>query len=103
MTNLNNILDGVNLYVDFINENPNLKLHLKYLIEVINQIKDNVDQNIILNKIGRDFSFELIINVRKDVQGELFSDILNMKNNNEKVSEISISLRSLENILSSIH
>ena len=99
MENLNNILEGVDLYENFINENANIKPHLKNLIEVINNIKDKVNGKIKLSKIGKDFSFRLIIRVLKDKQSELFSNILNMKNINENISETNISLESLENIL----
>ena len=55
-----------------------------------------------LNEVGDDFSFELTIRVSKEKQGEVFYNVLNMKNSNDTISEISINMQSLENILTSI-
>ena len=101
--NLNNNLLGFNFYINFINENPNINPHLKNLAEFINLIKDKINGIVKLNKIGKDFSFELVVHVIKEKQSELFSEILNMKNVNDKISETSISIESLENILTGIH
>ena len=46
-----------------------------------------------------DYSFELSVHVNPLRQGELFAKILNMKNENNTISEVSISIQSLENIL----
>ena len=43
--------------------------------------------------------FELKIHVKKDKQGLLFSQILNMKSTNEFISEININMEPLENVL----
>ena len=58
MGNLNNNLIGFNVYINFINENPLIRPHLKKLVEVINLIKDKISGMIILNKIA--LIFELI-------------------------------------------
>ena len=49
--------------------------------------------------IGQDNSFELVLHVNHEKQGSLFSEILSMKNKDETISEISINMESLENIL----
>ena len=55
-------------------------------------------------EIRKDLSFELILNIIQEKKDILFSDILNIKNNDKNISEITeiiISMESLENILSS--
>ena len=47
----------------------------------------------------KDFSFIIQAGVKKERQKVLFSQIFNLKNNNPKVSEVSINLESLGNIL----
>ena len=103
MNSLNYTLEEINLYINFINENPNIEPHLKNLVEFINKIKDKVEGAIKLRKIGRDFSFDLMVHINKSKQTELFSEILNMKNVDEKISETNISIESLENILTGIY
>ncbi len=68
------------------------------LIGVVDYIKDNI-YKIELKDVGKDYSFELEIGISKEKQGEVFTQILTMKNNNHDVSEISINTDSLENIL----
>ena len=65
---------------------------------VLNTIRDKC-QTIQLDEIRNDYSFELSVHVDPQQQGELFSTILNMKNLNKSISEISINIQSLENIL----
>ena len=61
-------------------------------------IKDKCSE-IVLQKINKDFSFEFNIQVIKEKQNDLFIQILDMKNTNKLLSEINISMESLENIL----
>ena len=72
-----------------------------YIIElekVINIIKDKCSL-IIFQRLNKDLSFEFNIKVLKEKQSELFIHVLEMKNVNNLISEISISMESLENIL----
>ena len=71
------------------------------LYDILKLIKDKCD-NITIIEIGKDLSFELKIHVKKDKQGYLFNQILNMKIVIDIISEISINMESLENILTSI-
>ena len=71
------------------------------LYDILKLIKDKCD-NITVIEIGKDLSFELKIHVKKDKQGYLFNQILNMKIVIDIISEISINMESLENILTSI-
>ena len=61
-------------------------------------IKDKCSE-IVLLKINKDFSFEFNVHVIKEKQNDLFIQILDMKNTNKLLSEINISMESLENIL----
>ncbi len=51
----------------------------------------------------RDFSFELIIQIINEKKKDLFCEILNMKNTDETIDELIISMQSLENILTSLN
>jgi ABC-type multidrug transport system ATPase subunit len=58
--------------------------------------------NIKLNEVGNDYSFRLTLYIKKESQSQLFSDILNMKNENNLISETNIKIEPLENILTSL-
>ena len=81
-----------------IKDNKDFLPYLKELLNVVDSIKDKCSK-IDLKSINKDFSFEFNIDVIKENQSELFTQILDMKNTNELISEISISMESLENIL----
>ena len=70
------------------------------LYKALSYIRDKCSQ-IVFNEIGDDFSFELTVKINKENQGEVFYKVLNMKNVNDTISEISINMQSLENILTS--
>ena len=76
----------------------NLSFYVDELYNVLNLINEKCDK-IAIREIGKDYSFELNILVKQDLQGILFSQILNMKKTNHLISEISINMESLENIL----
>ena len=59
-------------------------------------------KKISLYLIGRDYSFELVIEVINEMKKELFSELLNLKNIDKTVDELTITMQSLENILTSI-
>lgn len=48
-------------------------------------------------------SFELGLEIIKEKQKDLFIEILNLKNINKQISELSITMESLENILTSLN
>ena len=79
---------------------PNIKNYLIMLYSSLGLIK-NECENIILNEIGDDFSFELTIKIKHEHQGDAFYKILTLKNIIVDISEISINMKSLENILTS--
>ena len=98
---LNSNINGINNFSDLINSNKELQIHVKELEKVIDLIKDKCTE-IVLQKINKDFSFEFNIHVKKENQSELFIQILDMKNSNKLLSEINISMESLENILTKL-
>ena len=96
--NLSTIINNFSQYYQYLNNNENLYPYIIELEKVINNIKDKCS-NIVFQKLNKDFSFEFNINVLKEKQSDLFIQVLEMKNTNNLISEISISMESLENIL----
>ena len=99
--NSSTLIEGMNRYSNYIINNPHFEPYLRHLNIVVQKIKDKIEK-ISLSLIGRDFSFELIITIIKERQKELFTEILNMKNTDKKIAEMSIAMQSLENILTSL-
>ena len=97
---INTLIEGFGQYSQYILNNPRMDMYLRPLIEVIKKIKTYTSK-ILLNEIGKDFSFELTISIIQDKKKELFTSILTMKNTNNNISEMIISMESLENILTS--
>jgi ABC-type multidrug transport system ATPase subunit len=96
------LIDGISMYSNYFMTNPRFEPYLRNLNEVVQKIKDKT-QKISISLIGKDFSFELILSIIKERQKELFIDILTMKNNDKVISEMSIAMQSLENILTSLN
>ena len=94
-------IKGFNNFYDFIKKNFGIKSYLDELVNLIESIKDKIS-DITLQKINKDYSFDFNIHVLKEKQSELFIQILDMKNVNKLLSEISISMESLENILTKL-
>lgn len=97
---LGGIVDNYQFVNQVISQVPASKGYFVLLNNAISIIRDKCSQ-IILNEIGEDFSFELTVKISKENQGEVFYKVLNMKNMNDTISEISINMQSLENILTS--
>ena len=94
-------IKGLNNFYGFIKNNTSIKPYLDELVNVIESIKDK-SSDITLQKINKDYSFDFNIHILKEKQTALFIQILDMKNVNELLSEISISMESLENILTKL-
>ena len=97
---ISRLVIGFNNYSIYIYNNPALEPHIRALIDVINRIKDNT-KSIILFEIGKDLSFKLIVKANPEKKQTLFTEVLSMKNNDNRISEMIISMESLENILTS--
>ena len=104
LSNLKELAFGVDAFESEILENKNVVIenYLVNLIEILNQIKDKT-KKIEINDIRKDMSFELGIEIIKERQKDLFVQVLNLKNVNIKISELSITMQSLENILTSLN
>ena len=85
-----------------INNNSYMKPHLSALLSFVQKIGDNLKQ-ITLYLIGVDNSFELVILLKEEKKKELFCQILNMKNEDKTIDELTISMEPLENILTSLN
>ena len=96
------LIEGLNAYSNFILSNPDVEPYLRQLIIVVQKIRDKT-QRISLSLFGKDLSFELVISIIKERQKDLFVEVLNMKNTDKTISEMSIAMQSLENILTSLH
>ena len=95
------LIFGFANYSRYIMNNPGLEPYIRALIEVIRRINTNT-KRITLVEIGKDLSFELILNINQNKKQTLFTEVLNMKNTDNKISEMIISMESLENILTSL-
>ena len=91
---------GFTRYSSYLLSNQMLEPYIRALIECISKI-NKYTKRITLIEIGKDLSFELIINVKDQEKQFLFTEVLNMKNTDNKISEMIISMESLENILTS--
>ena len=96
--NLSKMITEFNTYYNNVIKMENIKPYIIELEKVINSIKDKCKE-IYLQKINKDFSFEFNIKIIKESQADLFIQLLEMKNTNNLLSEISISMESLENVL----
>ena len=96
--NLSKMITEFNTYYNNVIKMENIKPYIIELEKVINSIKDKCKE-IYLQKINKDFSFEFNIKIIKESQADLFIQLLEMKNINNLLSEISISMESLENVL----
>ena len=106
--NNNEILDNLSLIIkDFdnfttiIDYNPQLMPYLRELLSLVLSLKDNCSE-IKIKNINNDFSFDFTIQISKENQNKLFTQIFKMKNENKLLSQIDISTESLENILTKI-
>ena len=91
-------IEGSDFIMSVIDKYQNLGFYVDALYNILSLISDKC-LKIAVTEIGKDFSFELKIHVKKDKQGLLFSQILNMKLTNDLIAEISINMESLENVL----
>ena len=96
------MIEGLEAYSQQILNNSGIEPYLRALINIVKKIKDKT-QRICINFIGKDLSFELVINIIKEKQKELFTEVLNMKNTDKSIGEMSIAMQSLENILTSLN
>ena len=97
---ISGLIEGFSNYSNYIMNNPSLEPHIRALITSVNKIK-SYTKRIILAQIRKDLSFELILDIIKEKKYILLSDILNLKNTDNNISEINISMETLDNILSS--
>ena len=95
---ISNLVQDFNKYSKYIKSNPIITLYIRELAKIIREMKPNTSKLRLL-EMEKDFSFELQIGVLKEKQKDLFSQIFNLKNKNSQISEISINLESLGNIL----
>ena len=97
-----NVIERFDKIGNYILKHKNLAPHLIALMDLVIKIKDKINK-VSLYQICKDQSFELVIQIIKDKKKDLFCQILNMKNNDEVIEELTISMQSLENILTALN
>ena len=104
LNNLKELVFGVDEFESVIFENKSVYVenYLIGLVKILKGIKDKT-KKIVINDIRQDMSFELGLEIIKEKQKDLFIEILNLKNINKQISELSITMQSLENILTSLN
>ena len=83
------------------NDINKLRFYIDELYNVLDLINDKCDK-ISIREVCKDYSFELNIHVKKEQQGQLFNQILNIKTTNDLINEININMEPLENILTKL-
>ena len=81
-------IKGINI-LNQINNNSDIRFYYDYLYDVIENIVDKCD-NISIQEMRNDYSFILIIEIKEKKQGELFNQLLNIKQYNDWINEIYI-------------
>ena len=101
---LKEITFGLDAFENIILENKNVFVdnYLSGLVKILQRIKDKT-KKISINDIRQDMSFELGLEIITEKQKDLFVEILNLKNINKQISELSITMQPLENILTSLN
>lgn len=100
---INDLSNSIKLfcfYSDFFMNNPELEPQLEELYSIINKIKEDIN-NIELNVVGKDNSYEFHFEIHKEHQYILYSQLIEIKNKSSNISEIYIGKDSLESLLSS--
>ena len=98
--NICNLVTGFTNYSNYILNTPALEPYLDALIDFINKINE-YNKKISLIEIGKDLSFKLIVKASPEMKANFFTEILTMKKKHKEISEMIISMESLENILTS--
>jgi ABC-type multidrug transport system ATPase subunit len=96
---LNETIKNFNKFTEKSAANPEIKPHTEYLYNTINAIKDYVT-NIELIKIEINNTYEFNLEIKEDKKESLYLKIIELKNNYQQLSEISIGTYTLDNILS---
>ena len=91
------LVKNFNQHREYFSDHPEFEPDLDELYNVINQFKNDI-KSIELNEIGINNSYTFNLEIIKEQKTDLFSKIIELKNTNNKVSEISIQKESLENI-----
>ena len=83
------LIEKVDKYNEYVYNVLKIKLYLKALINIVNNIKEYTYKIKLIN-VGKNLVFTLVIGIKKEKQKEFYSAIFNIKNNNEEISELLI-------------
>jgi ABC-type multidrug transport system ATPase subunit len=92
------LVKNFNQYREYFSANPQFDHELEELYNIINQIKNDI-KSIESNEVGKNNSYSFSLEIIKEQKTDLYCKIVELKNMNNKISEISIQKESLENIL----
>jgi ABC-type multidrug transport system ATPase subunit len=92
------LVNNFNQYREYFNANPKYEPDLVELYNIINQFKNDI-KSIEFNEMGINNSYSFTLEIIKEQRTDLYCKIIELKNMNNKISEISIQKESLENIL----
>ena len=98
LTELGRLIGKSDVIEQMLQRYPELMGVYVKLLGVLQCVQDKC-QMIELIGINRDLSFELNVHVVEEVKGALFAQVLAMKSNVKEISEISINMKSLEDVL----
>jgi ATP-binding cassette subfamily A (ABC1) protein 3 len=98
LTELARLIGKSDVIEQMLQRHPELMGIYVKLLGVLQCVQDKC-QMIELIGINRDLSFELNVLVVEDAKGALFAQVLSMKSNVKEISEISINMKSLEDVL----
>ena len=93
---ISNLVEGFDKFSKYIFNKSNLGKFLKQLIDIINKIK-SYTLKIKLDSMKDDLSLEILLEIDKNQQKYLFNELINMKENDNQISEILFSLSDFQN------
>jgi len=90
------LVQNFNQHIEYFNAHPEFKPDLEELYDIINQFKNHI-KSIKSKEVGKNNSYSFNIEIKKEQKKDLYCKIVELKNTNNKISEISIQRESLEN------
>ena len=82
-------------------DNPNINPYLEELLNLMKLFNDNCS-DIAIRNINKDSSFDFNIKIINEKKKILFTKLIKLKKENKNISQVNISMESLESILTKI-
>jgi ABC-type multidrug transport system ATPase subunit len=84
-----------------LNDNPNINPYLEELLNLMKLFNNNCS-DIAIRNINKDSSFDFNIKIINEKKKILFTKLIKLKKENKNISQVNISMESLESILTKI-